>query len=85
VSQAYQNGMVHHAGRFPILEGQMTTWQEGQDSPDRLDAAVWLDWYLASAQPAKVEAPSGQVPTGAAVAVGQRTGGVPTGAAAVRR
>jgi hypothetical protein len=86
VAQAYETGMVHHAGRFPILEGQQTTWQEGQDSPDRLDAATWLDWYLASAVPGKAKAATaGQVPTGAATAVGQRTGGVPTGAGVAAR
>ena len=33
---------VHHLGRFPELEEQMTTFRpESGDSPDRLDALVW--------------------------------------------
>ena len=43
VSPLYEGDHVHHVGRFPELEHQMTTWQEGQDSPDRMDALVsWL-------------------------------------------
>ncbi len=42
----YQRGMVHHVGRFPELETQMTTWcpwdkNEEKGSPDRMDALVW--------------------------------------------
>lgn len=34
---------VHHVGTFPDLEDQMTTWVPGdEDSPDRVDALVWL-------------------------------------------
>lgn len=34
---------VHHVGTFPELEDQMTTWVPGEeDSPDRVDALVWL-------------------------------------------
>jgi hypothetical protein len=41
VSQAYETGQVSHAGVFPALEAELVTWQEGQDSPNRLDALVW--------------------------------------------
>lgn len=34
---------IHHVGVFAILEGQQTTWVPGDtDSPDRLDAYVYL-------------------------------------------
>lgn len=38
----YEQRRVHHAGVFPRLEDQMTTWTDGASySPDRLDALVW--------------------------------------------
>lgn len=41
---------VHHVGTFPELEDQMTTWVPGEeDSPDRMDALVWLVTELAIA------------------------------------
>lgn len=35
---------IHHVGFFPELEDQMCTWvpDEGDPSPDRMDALVWL-------------------------------------------
>ena len=43
----YEVGRAHHVGTFPILEEQMTTWTEdSDDSPDRMDAAVWAETYL---------------------------------------
>ncbi len=36
----YEGGHVSHVGHFPTLEHQQVSWQEGQDSPDRMDAAV---------------------------------------------
>lgn len=42
VSSLYEQHRIHHAGHFPDLEDQMTTWAPGdQSSPDRLDALVW--------------------------------------------
>ena len=45
VSALYDQGKVHHVGRFPELEEQMgmmkATGYEGTGSPDRLDALVW--------------------------------------------
>ena len=43
ISTLYQEGFVSHAGKFADLERQMTTWvpDEGDDSPDRLDALVY--------------------------------------------
>jgi len=41
VSALYERRHVHHAGFFPLLEMQMTTWVPGSErSPDRLDALV---------------------------------------------
>lgn len=42
VAALYEQRRVHHRGRFPELEEQMTTFHPGSgDSPDRLDALVW--------------------------------------------
>lgn len=45
IAALYEQGRVHHVGSFPELETQMTmttaAGYEGEDSPDRLDAAVW--------------------------------------------
>lgn len=37
----------HHAGTFPELEDQMSSWYpEIGWSPDRIDSAVWTAWHL---------------------------------------
>lgn len=41
VSSLYEQGRMHHVGRFPELEDQQCTWEPGEKSPDRLDALVW--------------------------------------------
>jgi phage terminase large subunit-like protein len=41
VAALYEQGKVHHVGMFAALEDQYCTWVQGEDSPDRLDAAVW--------------------------------------------
>ena len=45
VAALYEQGRVHHLGRFPKLEEQMgmmtTAGYKGGESPDRLDACVW--------------------------------------------
>ena len=48
ISALYEQGLVHHVGVFPALEDQMTTWSasDGSDSPDRVDALVWLLTWL---------------------------------------
>jgi phage terminase large subunit-like protein len=39
----YEQGKVYHVGQFPILEHQMITFNpESGQSPDRVDALVWL-------------------------------------------
>jgi len=40
-SLLYQQGRVHHIGKFDKLEDEMCLWSEGDASPNRLDALVW--------------------------------------------
>jgi phage terminase large subunit-like protein len=54
VAQLYSQGLVHHVGEFPRLEGQMVTWLPGMDSPDRMDAAVHALTELANPEAAAV-------------------------------
>lgn len=43
VAALYEQGRVHHVGGLPDLEDQLRNWIPGsEDSPDRLDALVWL-------------------------------------------
>ena len=43
VASLYEQGKVHHVGRFPELESQMVSYtgERSKPSPDRLDALVW--------------------------------------------
>lgn len=44
ISALFEQGRAHLLGTFPLLEEQMTSWvpaAKGQDSPDRIDAAVY--------------------------------------------
>lgn len=67
VATAFETGRAALVGAFPDLEAQATTWQEGQDSPDRMDALVWLMTDLLAAQPAgTTPPPPGRIPTGPA-------------------
>ena len=45
----YEQGRVHHVGRFPTLEDQLCLWDatSGDLFPDRLDALVWAVTELA--------------------------------------
>lgn len=42
VSSLYEQKRVYHIGSFPKLEDQLCNWTQGESSPDRLDALVWL-------------------------------------------
>jgi len=44
ISALYEQGKVHHIGRFEDLENEMVSWQPGVSSwsPNRLDALVWV-------------------------------------------
>jgi predicted phage terminase large subunit-like protein len=46
VAALYEQGRVHHVGRFSELEEQLATWTgaPAERSPDRLDALVWALW-----------------------------------------
>lgn len=46
VAVAYETGKVSHVGILPAQEQELTQWQEGQASPGRLDATVWLVTHL---------------------------------------
>lgn len=43
ITAMYEQGRVHHVGKFPYLEEEMCTWIPGvsRESPNRLDALVW--------------------------------------------
>lgn len=41
ISALYGQKRCHHIGMFAELEDELCTWVPGEDSPDRLDAAVW--------------------------------------------
>jgi hypothetical protein len=59
----YENRRVHHIGHLAQLEHQQATWQVGQDSPDRMDAATWAVLLASGATIATLAAPSGNLPT----------------------
>lgn len=44
VSSLYQQGRAHHVGTFAVLEDEMCQWEplSGKNSPNRLDALVWV-------------------------------------------
>lgn len=46
ISAIYEQEQWHHVGYFAELESQMTTWVPGDDSPDRMDALVWVATQL---------------------------------------
>ncbi len=49
VATLHEQGMIHIVGRMPELENEITQWNPrvGGRSPNRLDALVWLVYYLA--------------------------------------
>jgi hypothetical protein len=53
VATAYETNRVSHVGTLPELEQELTTWAEGQPSPGRLDADVWLVTHLSGARRAR--------------------------------
>ncbi len=50
VSVRYEQGEVHHVGRFPVLEDQLCAFSSsgyvGENSPDHADAAIWALTHL---------------------------------------
>ncbi len=71
IASLYEQGRVHHVGRFPELEDEQTNWQPGIGwSPNRMDALVWLMTELMlgpDGQPASVPSPLEQGLGGPAV------------------
>lgn len=52
IAALYEQGRVHHVGRFDLLEDQQCSWVPGDKSPDRMDALVWcMTELLISANP----------------------------------
>ena len=46
VQGLYERGLIHHVGRLGDLEDQLCSWVQGDaESPDRLEALVWLATY----------------------------------------
>jgi PBSX family phage terminase large subunit len=41
IASLYEDNRIHHIGYFPECETELTTWEPGDDSPNRLDALVW--------------------------------------------
>ncbi len=41
IAALYEQGRVHHVGVFAQLEAEMTQWEPGAPSPNRMDALVW--------------------------------------------
>lgn len=42
VALLYEQGKVHHVGSFARLEDELCSWVPGMESPNRLDALVWV-------------------------------------------
>jgi hypothetical protein len=64
VSPLYETDKVSHVGTFPLLEHVLVTWQEGQSSPDRMDADIHVLLQLsAHAATTKLSRPTGRIPT----------------------
>ena len=59
VAALYEQGRVHHAGKFDALEDQMCAYLPGGDgpSPDRVDALVWALTALSDHAAAPLVAP----------------------------
>lgn len=64
VAPLYENRRVSHIGHLAVLEHQQSTWQVGQDSPDRMDAAVHALGLGSGATIATLSTPGGrELPT----------------------
>lgn len=63
VAPLYENRRVSHVGNLAELEFQQTTWQPGQDSPDRMDAATHACLLGSGASTAELVKSQGGLPT----------------------
>jgi hypothetical protein len=41
IAARYEQGRIHHVGKFEALEDEMCLWIPGDASPNRMDALVW--------------------------------------------
>jgi len=41
VSNLFEQNTAHMVGALGLLEDELCTWVQGEDSPNRLDAMVW--------------------------------------------
>lgn len=58
IAALYERGLVHHVGGLPELEDQLCNWVPGEgDSPDRLDALVWMATSLVKGESGGVVSP----------------------------
>jgi hypothetical protein len=60
VATAVETNKVSHVGTLPALELELTTWSEGQKSPGRLDAYVWLITRLLAVRRARSTTVAGE-------------------------
>ena len=51
IAALYEQGKIHHVGYFSDLEDQMCEWQQGDASPNNLDAMVWALTELFNKEP----------------------------------
>lgn len=60
ISAMYEQNRIHHVGHFPELEEQLTTFtgKDGEKSPDRYDALVWLFTKLMIGSQGEIAGPS---------------------------
>jgi phage terminase large subunit-like protein len=66
----YEQGRIHHVGRFPELEEEWTTWvppgrpEASSFSPNRIDGCVWAltELMLGASAPASISRPTARVP-----------------------
>ena len=64
VSAEYKHGRVRHVGMFRDLENQLCSWVPGDaDSPDRLDALVWVLSELLLGAAARTEVTTLRIPS----------------------
>ncbi|MGH3784370.1 MAG: terminase large subunit domain-containing protein, partial [Pseudonocardiaceae bacterium] len=79
VAPLYENRRVSHVGHLPELEFQQTTWQPGQDSPDRMDCAIHALGLGSGATVAVLSSPSGkgELPTRSTRNPSHRGGALP--------
>lgn len=55
ISAKYEQGKVHHVGKFDKLEDEMCLWIPGDQSPNRMDAMVWaLTDLMLGARPGNI-------------------------------